>query len=113
VITKNNGHTKFQPAFGPDPKTVTAIGEGGITCRGTGGKIQRRHQDDVKLAPSEDTTTPTQETPGQIMLEKQESRTPEESTPMLEESSLGNASNRPSRNRKPNPRYNANDYYLY
>jgi len=53
VITKNNGHTKFQPTFGPEPKTVTAIGEGGITCEGTSGTIQRRHQDDVKLAPSQ------------------------------------------------------------
>ena len=112
VITKNNGHTKFQPTFGPEPKTVTAIGEGGITCEGTSGTIQRRHQDDVKLAPSQTlSTAPTRDRIGQTTSNGQELETAERTTPRLEESR--NASSRPSRNSKPNPRYNSKDFHLY
>ena len=116
VITKNHGHTKFQPKFGPDHRTVIAIDEGGITCQGEKGTTQRRHQDDVKLAPSPaPVTTPVQEpsgrtTSGEATLEEE---TSEQSTSTLEESSLGGANTRPSRNRKPNPRYNANEFHLY
>ena len=116
VITKNNGHTKFQPKFGPDPKTVIAIGEGGVTCRGTHGTVQRRHQDDVKLAPSPaPTTTPIQEPPGQAPSEEAAMGRGDsgQSASVLEESNLGGESKRPSRNRKPNPRYNANEFHLY
>ena len=116
VITKNNGHTKFQPKFGPDPKTVIAIGDEGVTCRGTHGTIQRRHQDDVKLAPSPATSTPPIQEPSthipseEPATEREDSR---QSVSTLEDSNLGGASKRPSRNRKPNPRYNTNEYHLY
>lgn len=97
VITKNNGHTKFQPVYGPDPKTVIAIEDGGITCTNAGGTVQRRHQDDVKLAP--DNTQIEQEQP--------------ERSTHSEASNLVNHNSRPVRTRKPSSRYNEKDFYLY
>ena len=100
VILKNNGHTKFQPMYGPDPKTIVAIGEGGVTCKDASGKTQRRHQDDVKTAPALD--SPTAEHQPEFPA-----------TPTLEESPLEEAvSRRPVRDRRPNPKYNEKDYCL-
>ena len=115
VITRNNGHTKFQPQFGPNPKTVIAIGEGGVTCRDTTGTTQRRHQNDIKLAPTPaPNTTPTPETPGQTSSAE---TTPiqeisGQTASLLGESNPEGANKRPSRNRKPNPRYNPLEYDL-
>ena len=100
VITKNNGHTKFQPIYGPAPRTVITVGEGGITCKDTHGTLQRRHQDDVKLAPSQSTATPQQEPT-------------DPSASILEESTLEETRRRPIRDRRPNPRYNEKDFHLY
>ena len=104
VILKNNGHTKFQPMYGPDPKTVVAIGEGGITCKDAQGAIQRRHQDDVKTAPALDcpTTQQNRQQPETVL------------TSTLEESPLEEpGSRRPVRNRRPNPKYSRENFYLY
>ena len=102
VILKNNGHTKFQPLYGPDPKTIVAIGEEGVTCKDAQGTLQRRHQDDVKTAPTLDCPTSQQQQP----------EVPATST--LEESPLEEAaSRRPVRDRRPNPKYNERDFHLY
>ena len=86
--------------YGPDPKTIVAIGEGGVTCKDASGKTQRRHQDDVKTAPALD--SPTAEHQPEFPA-----------TPTLEESPLEEAvSRRPVRDRRPNPKYNEKDYCL-
>ena len=67
VFTKNNNRTKFEPMYGPNPMTVTETGKGGVTCRGKDGTIQRRHKDDIKLAPAaalhQEEANPEQGTP--------------------------------------------------
>ena len=63
VFTHNYGHTKFQPAYGPNPTTVVSIGDGGVVCKDSTGVTQRRHADDIKLAPSKSTSTDTSITP--------------------------------------------------
>ena len=101
VLLKNNGHTKFQPMFGPEPKTIVSIGEGGVTCEDAYGKQQRRHQDDVKTAPVPDCSTIHQqpEVPGGSVLED---------SPLEEPTSR-----RPIREKRPNPKYNTDVYDLY
>ena len=111
VITRNNGHTKFQPKFGPDPKTVIAIGEGGITCRGSQGTTQRRHQDDVKMAPAQAHNMQEAEKSSEQTPPEKEANT-QQASGTLEESNPEGASKRPSRTRRPNPRYNPNELYL-
>ena len=104
VITRNHGHTKFQPAFGPDSKTVVAIGDDGVVCMDKSGVTQRRHQDDIKQAPSSDPTpeaTPDRaEKGGRLADSAEEALKPPE------------VHHRPVRNRKPNPRYNDIEYDL-
>lgn len=101
VILKNHGHTKFQPAYGPEPKTVIAVGEEGVTCKDAKGARQRRHQDDIKLAPAQ--ATPSMQRPSSSSVQT--------STTSIEDSAL-EGNNRPVRARKPNPRYNENEYIL-
>ena len=101
VLTRNNGHTKFQPMFGPEPMTVTEVGDGGVICVDDRGTTQRRHQDDIKPAPeameeqSQETETPIAHTPA-----------PLEDSPQSEREN-----SRPVRVRKPPPRYK--DYDLF
>ena len=95
VILKNNSHTKFQPAYGPDPKTVIAVGEEGVTCKDAKGAMQRRHQDDIKLAPAQATSS----------MQRPSSSSVQTNTTSIEDSTLED-NNRPVRVRKPNPRYN-------
>ena len=51
VLTKNENKNKFDPNFGPHQMVVTSVQDGGVTCLGDEGTVQRRHQDDVKLIP--------------------------------------------------------------
>ena len=60
VYTKNNKHTKFQPAFGPTEKTITSIENGGVTCVDKQGSSQTRHPDDIKPAPTAAPVEPLQ-----------------------------------------------------
>ena len=99
VILKNSGHTKFQPVYGPDPKTVIAVEERGVTCKDAKGAMQRRHQDDIKLAPTQ--ATSSMQRPSCVQT----------NTTSIEDSAL-EGNNRPVRARKPNPRYNENEYIL-
>ena len=90
VYTKNNGHTKFQPAYGPDPRTIVSVEDGGVTCINEQGTVQRRHQDDIKKAPE-----PSKEPQPAESAEIEDSNPPR----------------RTVRNRKQNPKYH--DFHMY
>ena len=98
VLTKNNGHTKFQPIFDPEPRIITEVGDGGITCTDEQGTIQRRHQDDIKLAPVPPEQRPEQPTTPPLAPLEASSQAERENT-------------RPVRSKNPNPKFN--DYVLY
>ena len=88
--------------YGPDPRTIVAIGEGEVTSKDAHGMLQRRDRDDVKTAPALDCPTTQQQQP----------EVPATST--LEELPLEEAvSRRPVRDRRPNPKYNERDFHLY
>ena len=101
VLTRNNGHTKFQPVFDPQPRTVTEVGQGGVICEDGQGTSQRRHQDDIKLAPTPH--TPPQESQTLIPLEVLE--------PLPAEKQREKGKTRPAREKRPNPRLK--DYVCY
>ena len=101
VLTRNNGHTKFQPVFDPQPRTVTEVGQGGVICEDGQGTSQRRHQDDIKLAPTPH--TPPQESQTLIPLEVLE--------PLPAEKQREKEKTRPAREKRPNPRLK--DYVCY
>lgn len=114
VLMKNPAHTKFQPAYGPEPRTIVAVGKEGVTGVDKRGRIWRRHQDDTKPVPTpKDQATPTTAGSSEQGSMNTESSTLEGST--AEETPLAEAGRdrRPKRNRKPNPRYNDKDYHLY
>lgn len=116
VVTRNHNKTKFQPTFGPNPMTITEIGEGGVVCNDESSTTQRRHLDDVKPAPAmapHNTYTHIHNTPTQSTIHHEELSTiPSQHG---EESGTHNidfdAPRRSKRNRNPNPRFE--DYVLH
>ena len=100
ILTRNNGHTKFQPMFGPQPRTVTEVGDGGVICVDDQGTVQRRHQDDIKPAPE-----PVEQ------AQRPETVTTHSPAPLEDSPQSERENSRPVRVRKPNPRYQ--DYHLY
>ena len=97
VMTRNEGRTKFQPIFGPEELTVTAVKNGGVTCTKEDGTRQIRHQDDVKPAKKE--------------IEEEE-KVEEEETQVGDKGDKKTLPLRPKSTRVRNPNPNLRDYVL-
>ena len=106
VLTRNEKKkTKFEPTFDPTPRTITHVENGGIVCRDEEGVPQRRHMDDIKMAPICDT-------PDSEVLQD-DSRV---EVPVIDrQDPIGSNQvvqpRKSMRERKPNPKYG--DYQLY
>ena len=111
IYTRNNVRTKFQPLFGPEPRTVKKAEYGGVICEDMAGTIQRRHTDDCKLATDQtdnwwtfdqnkEALEPTTTHNNPILTEPQDAQMPDREEPPR----------RSQRDRRPNPKYN--DYDL-
>ena len=106
VLTRNEKKkTKFEPTFDPTPRTITHVENGGIVCRDEEGVPQRRHMDDIKMAPICDT-------PGSEVLQDES----QVEIPVINRqdpigSNQAVQPRKSMRERKPNPKYD--DYQLY
>ena len=106
VLTRNEKKkTKFEPTFDPTPRTITHVENGGIVCRDEEGVPQRRHMDDIKMAPICDT-------PGSEVLQDES----QVEIPVIDRqdpigSNQAVQPRKSMRERKPNPKYD--DYQLY